>query len=158
MGGPVHDRHRRGGAEHMARTSDAEVRAVLDERPTKPTTQFISQATKLVDWLERECAPFSTLTEGQKRDVETNLAAHFWARRDKQYSTESDAGASGSYQGGQIGKYFEGTFWGQQAIELDPSGCLAKLQQELVAGMKQKATMNWLGKTVTETLRFDERN
>lgn len=127
------------------RTNDSEVRAVIQMRATVSTTPFITAASALVDWIETcDDADANVLTSSQLLTLETFLAAHFVAVRDEQWSSTSNAGRSGSRQG-QTQLHFNSTFWGQTALQLDVSGCLAKRQAEILAGGRAKATFLWLG-------------
>ncbi len=46
----------------------------------------------------------------------------------------------------------ESTKYGQSAMMIDTSGCLAQINKRNVAGAV------WLGKTTSEALTFEERN
>lgn len=146
----------------MARTSDPEVRGVIESKAPDQVQGdikmdlFIDAATNLVDWLEANCDAFSTLSDAQKRNVETWLAAHFYSRRDFQYNSNSTQGASGSYQN-QTALHLDGSIWGQTAMVLDVSGCLAQIQLSMETG-RRVASMGWLGKPKSEQIAYRLRN
>lgn len=141
-----------------AYTKPSLVRAVLadvvDEIAIEP---HIDSAHAIVLYMESKCSGFKAMSLSQRELVERWLAAHFYASTDPQYSQKSTGGASGVFQG-QVAMYFEGTWYGQRAMEVDGSGCLSKRQQELKTGTKQSASISWAGKRPTEKLTFDERD
>ncbi len=146
----------------MARTSDPEVRAIIESKAPDQiqgdiaTEPFITAATNLVDWLLANCPLFVTNSVVQMRDIETWLAAHFYSRRDHQYTSKSTGGASGSYQN-QAAMFLAGSIWGQTAINLDASGCLANLNLLATTG-KQRVQMAWLGRRKSEQTPYSGRN
>lgn len=84
--------------------------------------------------------------------IERWLAAHFYAVSDKPYSSKTTAGASASFQG-QTAKYLEFTGYGQMAVTLDPSGCLAAI----ASGLRRVAGGFWLGKAPSEQIPYEQR-
>lgn len=85
--------------------------------------------------------------------IETYLAAHFYALRDPQYQQEQNEMAMAIYQG-KTGTGLELTWWGQQAKIFDVTGTLASLDASSKKG-KTKISMTWLGST---DQRLDARN
>lgn len=91
------------------------------------------------------------LSAEEKRELELWLAAHLYTRSDPTYASESKGGGGGSKHG-QTGMYLEASFYGQQAMMLDPSGCLRALNKG------QVVSTAWLGKPASEDLSYEERN
>lgn len=92
-----------------------------------------------------------TLSTAELCEIELNLAAHKYTASDTPFSNESHGGASGSKQG-QTGMYLERSYYGQDALTLDVSGCLRAISKG------QVARGFWLGKSETDELSYDERN
>lgn len=90
------------------------------------------------------------------KELETLLAAHFYQHLIDQQEKSKNTGRAGATFHGETGKYFEATFPGQSALELDATGYLARRQGELVSGMVKKASLSWLG-TAADSLRPDEQ-
>ncbi len=140
----------------MPRTDATAVRAVLGRNydGSSDLAPFIAAAGAIVDGVA-ECATAQGLTLGDDRLalLETWLAAHCYAQMDPTYTAKSTGGASGSYTG-QTGMYLEGTRYGQMAVTLDTSGCLASGAS---SGRAVTAGASWLGKRPSEQLTYDER-
>jgi hypothetical protein len=120
------------------RTNDEAVRAAIETSSTINTAPFIKRANALTNYVaSRDTA--GLLTAELLFEIETNLAAHFYARRDPQFRSKSTGGASGQFQG-QSGMGLEATDWGQDAILLDITGTL----NEMNSG-RSKASLLWLG-------------
>lgn len=92
------------------------------------------------------------LSVAELREIELNLAAHKYTGSDTPFSNESHGGASGTKQG-QTGMYLERSYYGQDALSLDPSGCL-----RAIAMGKGMAVGVWLGKPQSEERTYEERN
>lgn len=120
------------------RTDDASVKAVIDYDTTISSTPFIATATALVDHVAT-CDTAGILSTALLKEIETYLAAHFYALRDQQYRSKKTGNASAKFQG-KDGMQLNGTDWGQQAIALDISGCLSSLSRG-----KTRAAVIWLG-------------
>lgn len=126
----------------MARTDSATVGKVIEVDPTltAAVTQAIAAATVIVDRVyTRATAKGVTLSTDELLQIETYLAAHYYALRDPQYISKATDDASATFQG-QTGMGLDSTFWGQMAKTLDVSGCL----QEQANGIK-RPKMGWLG-------------
>lgn len=78
--------------------------------------------------------------EASLTTVEVYLAAHFMTVYDPMTESESASGGSASWQRPPTDFYLDGSSYGQTAIIMDPSGCLAKYNQELKEGDARKAT------------------
>lgn len=143
------------------RTNEPAVRALLSAggnyRKGADLTPFIESASATVDDLVQYAADndMGTVLDKRLELIERWLAAHDYQQSDKGYTSRSNEGASGSFEG-QTGKYLESTRFGQRAINLDPTGYLALL----VSGGPIEVEVGgvWLGKATQEQLRFDERN
>lgn len=133
----------------MARTTSAAVIAVLqgdyDSESAPSLTPFIETAGVMVD----EAAGADVLSAARLELVERWLAAHYYCMGDRPYTSRSTGGASGSFAG-QFSKGLESTPYGQTALAL--SGGL------LAATGRRRAGAEWLGKTASEALTWDERN
>jgi len=135
------------------RTTAAEVRAVLPQEVSSDAsmTAFIAPATALVDYVASKDSS-SVLTSELLKQIETYLAAHFYALSDPQYQSKSVGKSSGVFQG-QTGKRFDSTFWGQTAVAMDVTGCLDKLN----SGAKQVGGV-WLGKAPSDQTDYEDRD
>lgn len=138
------------------RTNAGKVGEVIDVDPDVELRIHIESANSIIEYLYANCAAFRGMTEAAITIVETWLAAHYYAQKDPAYSSKSTGGASGSFQG-QVAMYFESTWYGQKAMELDHSGCLAARQQVLKTGNRQSASLSWLGKRTSERIPAADR-
>lgn len=142
----------------MARCSEDDVRAIIEVSLNPPVNlrPFIEAAKSLTDHVETKDAD-SILGADALRQIETWLAAHFYAIRDQQYAEKSTEKASGTFQG-KTDMYLSSTQWGQQAMILDVTGRLAKLNKEMTEGGKRRIQMHWLGKARSAQIDYDDRN
>jgi len=134
------------------RITESEVRAIIDTDSNLSVAPFIDMANALVDKIEdndSEAIMNATLL----KLVEKSLAAHFYSRRDPQYTSKPTGGASGSFQG-QTGYGFDSTLWGQDAKRMDLTGFLTKLDMP----GSRKAKMSWLGKPKSEQTDYQDRD
>jgi len=128
----------------MARTSAASVRAVLlrdyDTENSPSLDPFIDWASAAVDRVSA-CAARKgvALSASELELLERWLAAHAYAMSDQPFSQKRTGDSSGVYQG-QTGMSLDATKYGQQALVLDASGCLAAMSK------RQRAGAAWLGK------------
>lgn len=139
----------------MSRATEADIRTVIETDADISLVPFISAAGSLVDYVSAQDTG-SVLSAAQLRDVETWLAAHFYAIRDQQYQAKSTDGASATFQG-TTGRALDSTFWGQQAMLLDVTGCLSGLNQDAQRG-KIKATATWLGLPPSSQTSYEDRD
>lgn len=134
----------------MARTTADLVRQTIETNSEINLDGFIRTANAIVTDLDNKdtdgVVPAALLIE-----IETYLAAHFYALADPQAQSES-YGASATYQG-QTGQGLRGTWWGQQAIAMDGSGYLATL-----ADGKKRARVYWLGKPASTKIPIWQRD
>lgn len=140
----------------MSRTTSAAVEAVLqgdyDSTASPPLSPFIETASAVVDRVAT-CATRKSwaLSSTELELIERWLAAHFYCQGDPAYVARSTAGASGSFTG-QFGMGLDNTRYGQQALAMDTSGCLAALAKGRRAGAA------WLGKTAATEQTWQQRN
>ena len=136
---------------YPGRTTVAAVQAIVDCDLSIDMTQFIDTANELVsefcvipsslpanvaqaDWNSGYMPGY---TDVRLELIERWLSAHFYAIRDIQYINQSIGGASIS-SGMQMGKGFEATRYGQQAMMLDTAGGLAGLNARIVKGDRKR--------------------
>ena len=93
-----------------------------------------------------------TLDEEILFEIETYLAAHFYALRDPQYMEKKTGDASAVFQG-RTGMKLDSTLWGQTAITLDLTGFLASVNRGI-----HKASITWLGKPPSEQIAYKNRD
>ncbi len=144
----------------MSRANDNDVRAIIDYDTDKPLVSmqpFIRAASVLVDKIEANDTS-SILNSDALKEVETWLAAHFYAHKDLQYKSAKAMDAGAVFQVGQDGLGpLELTMWGRQAMLLDMSGYLSKLNQDAIRG-KSKITLSWLGKPPSSQIDYVDRD
>lgn len=117
-------------------------------------TPFIETAAAIVDdVVECALAKDLTLSVPRKELIERWLAAHFYVMSDQVVKEERTEGAHAKYQG-ETNMYLEASKYGQQAILLDSTGCLAAI----AAGGENTADGFWLGKPESEQIPLDERD
>jgi len=139
----------------MSRTSDTDVRKVIRADSTLDVSLFIEAAEGLTDYVDT-CDTDNVLSARQLRSIETYLAAYFYEARDQAYTEKETGDAQAVFQG-RTGMYFEDNKWGQRAIMLDVTGCLAGIQEQAKNGKKQ-VTMTWLGKPKSEQIEYEDRD
>lgn len=141
----------------MARTTTKAVEGVLaagkdyDTKIRPSLIPYIDAASSMVDDVV-DCASAKgvVLSAAKKEIMERWLAAHFYAISDKPYASKSTEGASASFHG-QTGMYGEATLYGQTAMRLDPSNCLAAILGGKVAGGF------WAGKNPPSQIDYKDR-
>lgn len=135
------------------RTTEDAVRAIIDNTTAIDMTPFIRIANKLVTKVHAADSD-SLLNTDDLQELETWLAAHFYAHRDQLLQNKSTSGASGGFQG-QTGMFFSSTQYGQTALMFDVTGYLSSLQQMAQNGRK-KVQMIWLGSTESEARGYSD--
>ena len=110
----------------MARVSEAEVLKIIaiDTNVITDTTPFINSANLIVDRIEA----LGILSDEEEKDVELWLSAHFMAIVDPRAETEKAGSVSQKYFG-KTALRFDVTRYGQQAIIMDRTGYLEKLNK-----------------------------
>lgn len=121
------------------RTTSADVAAAVKTQPSVDIEPHIRTASRVVDHLVANDSS-GVLSDELQYEIETYLAAHFYALLDPQFRQESRGKASASFILGKEGEGFKATPWGQQAIALDVSGQLGAMSSG-----KTKLKVTWLG-------------
>lgn len=93
------------------------------------------------------------LSSDEQTDLASLLAAHFYKCSDQQKSDEKIEVSQVAYRGMKDGEGLKATLYGQAALTLDPSGCLAS-----IAGGRPTAEILWLGKVESEQIDWEDRN
>lgn len=138
------------------RTNESAVAANLGSHYDKVTspalTAFIDRAHVMVNAV-RACATTKGITLGADllTQLEILLACHYFSRADQMFQSKNTGKAGATFQG-QTGMGLDASGYGQDAKELDYSGCLNALSKGNRAGMF------WAGKTEPEQLTYEERN
>ena len=142
----------------MARTTASAVKGILlkdypapdEEQPS--LTPYIETANVIVTRVAT-CATARdrTLTSTELELVERWLAAHFYVQSDQTWQSKSTEGASASFHG-QTGMHLESSRYGQAAMDIDYSGCLASFSSA------QSVTFGWLGRPPSEQTAYSERD
>lgn len=125
------------------RTTEGQVRALIEHATTLSMVPFIDTAKVVVDWLATQDTE-GLLSADTLELIERWLAAHFYETRDPQYSSKN-TGRSGAQFQGQTGYVLMSSKWGQQACFLDFTGRLAKRSKEAETGQRRKVGAFWLG-------------
>lgn len=120
------------------RTTEEDVRSVIDADDDKLVRPFIDIANDLVDFIVTQDTD-GLLTAARQKNIECLLSAHFYAHLDPQYTEKKTGEASAKFQG-QYGMALDGSDWGQSAKMLDVTGTLAKMEK----GFK-RPKFAWLG-------------
>ena len=108
----------------MARTTPTEVNAIFDtDLSDSSLSEWIDIASSVVDDVETED---SSISDTRLTQIEKLLAAHYASAQDQRIENTSRETASVTYQG-ETGMNLRGTKYGQQAIQLDPTGTLSTL-------------------------------
>lgn len=139
----------------MSRTSESDVRAIISSDSTLDLSLFIQAASSLTDYVDN-CDTAGLLSTRQLREIETWLSAWMYETRDQGYQEKKTGDASAIFQG-RTGLYFEANFWGQRAVMIDITGCLAGLQEQAVGG-KKSVNLVWLGKPESEQTDYVDRD
>ncbi len=123
----------------MPRTTEAEVREVIQSNSELNVGPFITHANVWVDRINTNATNASiSVTTAELTTIETYLAAHLYAIFDTQYQEEEVDDAS-YISMGKTEMGFDYTPWGQMAKMLDPTGTLSGSGNAIVTGF-------WLGK------------
>ena len=109
----------------------------------------IDTATALTDYVSAQDSA-GVLNSALLKEIEKNLAAHFYALLDPQYLEKKTGDSSAVFQG-ETGKGLDYTPWGQTAKQLDVSGTLATLGNK-------PASMTWLGLPPSEQTDYEDRD
>lgn len=146
----------------MARTDATAVKAILldqyDIAGAPSLTAFIDTATVIVDDLvtcvsSRGLTAFST---AKLERIEAFLSAHLYLHADQSASSKTTGDASATFQG-ETGMGFKSTQFGQAALSLDTSGCLARIDK-LMTGEIVRPSITWVGKPNSERTSYADRD
>lgn len=108
----------------MARTTPTEVKEIFDtDLADSSVSEWIDIASSVVDDV---VSNDNSLSDTRLTQIEKLLAAHYASAQDQRIADTSRETASVSYQG-DTGMNLQGTKYGQQAIQLDPTGTLSTL-------------------------------
>lgn len=140
----------------MSRTNPTAVIGVLqgnyDSARNPDLTGFIDTASSFIDQVVA-CAVGKgySISSTVQELMERWLAAHLYGAADQFMTQKSTGKASASFQG-QYDLGLNGSNYGQTALRLDPSGCLAAMNNLGNVGAF------WLGKPVSAQVPYDQRN
>lgn len=126
----------------MARTTDANVRAIIDVTTTLDLAVFISMANELTTEI---CAPAAIGYSATRLElIERSLAAHFATLKEMRVRREK-AGSVSEEVDTHLNLGFNNTHHGQAAMRLDTNGGLAALDQATVKGRRRAIGVSYLG-------------
>lgn len=107
----------------ISQPTPSEVRTVIKTAITdEQIQQFIDDAVLMTE----NCDIIATYSEAKQKAIVRWLAAHLIATQAPAMKSQGIGDASESYESPITGEGLKGSRYGQQAILLDPSGCLAK--------------------------------
>lgn len=143
------------------RTTSSAVQGILrlgseggdyDDANSPSLDPYIESAASVVDDVV-ECATSKgvTLSSAKRELIERWLAAHMYCLSDQTYAREKTGDAEGVAHG-QTGMFLESTRYGQNALTLDPSGCL----RELSSG--KRVSFDWLGLAPSAQTDYEDRD
>lgn len=146
----------------MARTTSSDVIGILledyDSENLPSLTPFIESASVIVDRVAT-CATArnKTLTTTELELIERWLAAHMYAMSDQPYTSRKTENAEGGFQG-KTSMYLEATKYGQNAVNIDYSGCLATMGTPNAVVNKSVASAFWMGKAPSSQIDYVDRD
>ena len=132
------------------RIQQDDVRSLVNSESTIDVQAFIDIAVALTDKVSSNDS-LSVLTSDLLKQIEANLAAHYYSLRDPAYLAKKTGDANATFYG-QTGMGLDFTPWGQTAKELDITGFLASLGKGQAIGMK------WLGKPPSTQTDYRDRD
>jgi hypothetical protein len=110
---------------------------------------YVDTASSLIDDVATCAARKGKPLSAAKLELlERWMAAHYYTKSDRTFASKSTGGASVAY----ITDPETPEPYKSAALDLDTSGCLAAILK------RQRASGNWLGKTASESLTYDQRN
>jgi len=108
----------------MPRNTNQELQNIYDtDLDTAALDRWLSIAEGVVDDI---AAKDSSITASRLKDIEALLAAHYASAQDPRIESTSRETASVTYKS-ETGMNLRETSYGQQAIQLDPTGTLSTL-------------------------------
>lgn len=112
-----------------ARVTAVEVQNIIEtDLSTGDIDAYISAATTIVD-----ATVVGSLGDALLKEIERWLAAHYIASTREQMVKKAEGGPASATFFGKDGLGLNGTPYGQQAIALDPTGKLSRLNKGTVA-------------------------
>ncbi len=138
----------------MSRTTSASVQVILqnDYRAGDDLSGVIATANALTTRVATcAAAKGEDLSDVELELVERWLAAHYYAVSNRPYKAKRTADSSATFDGA-TGMGLNSTLYGQAALDMDASGCLAAITSRANVGVV------WLGKPPGEQLRVDQRD
>ncbi len=132
------------------RIKQDDVRSLVNSESTIDVQAFIDIAVALTDKISASDSN-SVLTSDLLKQIEANLAAHYYSLRDPAYLAKKTGNASATFYG-QTGMGLDFSPWGQTAKDLDISGFLSSL------GKRQTVGMGWLGKPPSGQTDYVDRD
>lgn len=140
----------------MPRTTNAAVQAALalnyDSDRAPDLTRCVSWANSLTNAMVN-CAALKgiVLDDTTLELIECDLACHKYQTQDPGYASRNTNKKGGTFQG-QWTMGMEKTSYGQDALNLDFSGCLVNINK------RQIGSINWGGKAASDALSWCDRN
>jgi hypothetical protein len=135
----------------MAQRVDPEdVRALLNVKSTVDLQPFIDQATAVTDKVSSNDSS-GVMNSALLKEVERNLAAHYYCLKDPGYHARTTEGASGTFYG-KTDMGLDYTPFGQTAQEMDLTGFLSSL------GKGRSIGITWLGLPPSEQTDYRDRD
>jgi len=136
----------------MPRTTPELVAGIIEADVDIPLDPFIEAATMLIDRVvavvkDDDGSDYYNST--QLEVIERWLAAHFYAVRDPRPVFEGVGKVQVSNES-KVDLNLNNTRYGEQAMLLDSSGALARLNAEMLKGFRSKPLVIWLGRTREE--------
>jgi len=126
-----------------------EVQSLVDYNDQINMQPYVDIATALTDKVSSNDS-LGVLNSALLKQIEANLAAHYYSLRDPAYLAKKTQDASATFYG-ETGKGLDFTPWGQTAKDLDISGFLASV------GKGQSIGLTWLGTPLGSQLTVEER-
>ena len=134
----------------MSRTSSSDVELIIEVDAGADLDPFIETASLLVT---KHCVTLGGLSEDSDAEelelVERWLSAHFYSIFSPRAKSESAGPVSQSIES-KVDLGFDVTRHGQQAMRLDSTGQLAKLNEDSKRGGKSTVGMTWVGGSYDE--------
>jgi hypothetical protein len=141
------------------RTSENQLRQIVETDSGLSLAVFLDMASALTDQLAKVDGASggvggvggqSLLSDAMLAQIELLLAAHFYSLRDQRYQSKSTGRASATFQG-QAGEGLASTDYGRNAMALDVTGYLARVNRGVHACQLQVATTYFDGDSVDQT-------
>lgn len=141
-------------------TADAVKAILLDHYDTADSpslVSFIEIASALVDDVDT-CDTDGTLSTTRLEQIERYLAAHLYLLADQAAKAEETGEAKIQYQGKTDEVGIKGTQYGQTALTLDSTGCLADQDDSSLQGGKPTIGATWIGKPKSSQIDYEDRD